>query len=339
MSSATSNRNENMEQEPDTMDTLLNSIKDHHHSVGSFLKFIEGAITDLRYTAYLNNRDVGRALDNITTAIQKARPVLDCQLVGGVGGRPGGDTYFGKELEALHKRVYEIETQRTVAREDLKNHRDVDRVFPLEDPDERRCRRRDLDWAQRNWLPEIAKQELRDASGKVMSAARAHLQLRSKHPLSLVRDPSADVPKAERHAAVRTALLENPDQPQSTFVKRYRVHPDTVQRTRRELEEAGAIPFLAHRHGPADHREASTQCERRDDIRGLADKTRRAKSPIETTTTAHHAETPATAGVRLSGEDEPSGDGAPISAVELARDNHWDGTNAVSERFAITHNR
>jgi hypothetical protein len=29
------------------------------------------------------------------------------------------------------------------------------------------------------------------------------------------------------------------------------VHPDTVRRTRHELEEAGVIPFLAHRHSKA----------------------------------------------------------------------------------------
>jgi hypothetical protein len=58
----------------------------------------------------------------------------------------------------------------------------------------------------------------------------------------------AALPNPDRHADLRAALLENPDQPQADFVKLCRVHPNTVRRTRRELEEAGAIPFLAHRH-------------------------------------------------------------------------------------------
>jgi len=40
-----------------------------------------------------------------------------------------------------------------------------------------------------------------------------------------------------------------PDQPQATFVKQFGVHPLTVRRCRRELEEGGAIPVLPHRHG------------------------------------------------------------------------------------------
>jgi hypothetical protein len=59
------------------------------------------------------------------------------------------------------------------------------------------------------------------------------------------------LPKANPHADLRAALLEDPDRPQAAFVKLCRVHPITVRRCRRELEEAGAIPVLAHRHGPS----------------------------------------------------------------------------------------
>jgi hypothetical protein len=58
--------------------------------------------------------------------------------------------------------------------------------------------------------------------------------------------------------AARNCEAGNPDQPQAVFVKRCRVHPDTVRRCRREPEEAGAIPFLAHRHGPAVRKDEPT---------------------------------------------------------------------------------
>ena len=282
-----------------------------HHAFGALLKRVEAIVVGYRYERYGARSKTGQALNRFINALNQLRRQLDHEFA--YVAHPddprwlsyrGSDTYLGDEVRAVHRIIFELEEAPTgLARE----------LFPPS-PNEREL--------------------FTSAIENLYAAGRGHTpRLPWDQPQRLLEAPD------ERHAAVRTALLENPDQPQSAFVKRYRVHPDTVQRTRRELEEAGAIPFLAHRHGPADHREASTQCERRDDIRGLADKTRRAKSPIETTTTAHHAETPATAGVRLSGEDEPSGDGAPISAVELARDNHWDGTNAVSERFSITHNR
>jgi hypothetical protein len=56
----------------------------------------------------------------------------------------------------------------------------------------------------------------------------------------------------DRHVDLCLALIENPDQPQAVFVKRFHVHPNTVRQTRRELEEAGEIPVLTHRHGPAN---------------------------------------------------------------------------------------
>jgi hypothetical protein len=62
--------------------------------------------------------------------------------------------------------------------------------------------------------------------------------------------------KAERYTSLREALIKNADQPQASFVKQFRVHPITVRRCRRELEEAGAIPVLAHRHGPTGQRHA-----------------------------------------------------------------------------------
>src|SRR5215469_11355634 len=83
-------------------ENLVRAIEDHHHSIGGFLKFAEAALTSLRYTSYLNDRDVGRALDGIIKAIKEARPALDRRRsspnVFSTGCRPGGDAYFGDEL-------------------------------------------------------------------------------------------------------------------------------------------------------------------------------------------------------------------------------------------------
>jgi len=60
----------------------------------------------------------------------------------------------------------------------------------------------------------------------------------------------------DRHVDLCLALIENPDQPQTVFVKRFHVHPNTVRQTRRELEEAGEFPVLTHWHGRTGQRRA-----------------------------------------------------------------------------------
>jgi hypothetical protein len=110
-------------------------------------------------------------------------------------------------------------------------------------------RRQEIEQQRREGKPQLrpsdeVKRGLADAIGNVMSAARGQPQLLpGDQPGALIEPPMTD-----RHATLRTALLENPDQPQAAFVKLCRVHPYTVRRCRRELEEAGAIPFLEHRH-------------------------------------------------------------------------------------------
>jgi hypothetical protein len=237
------------------IENTIRTIEDHHRAVGAFLKYVEAAITDLRYNSYLNDRgragadrEVGKGLDNIIKAIQQARPGLDRERTRRLGGRPGGDDYFGDELDRLHKLVYAIETKRKIHNEELQAHRELDRVTPLEDPDERKWRKQELALS-RFTLPDEIQQELDDTIGNVMSAARGHPQLLPGNPPVALDVLSVDAPPTtDRQAALRTALLENPNQPQATFVKLCRVHPNTVRRCRRELDEAGAIPFLAHRH-------------------------------------------------------------------------------------------
>jgi hypothetical protein len=233
---------------------IINAIEEHHRAVGAYLKTVEAHITHLQCTTYLNDPEANKALDGISKAIGKARPVLDRRRSGptGVssGCRPGGDAYYGPELDALHKLAYVIDTNRQNHQEYIQAQRKLDRVIPLEDPLERKWRRRELDAAERFILPDEAIQELDDTVGAVIAAARRQPQWTpGNQPLAL--DAPAETPMPDRHTDLRAALIENPDQPQAAFVKWFRVHPITVRRCRRELEEAGAIPILPHRHGPA----------------------------------------------------------------------------------------
>jgi hypothetical protein len=97
--------------------------------------------------------------------------------------------------------------------------------------------------------------EVRERFQHVVKEAIVATQSLPRKSFDWLLDPPPAVPmplpKANPHADLRAALLENPDQPQAAFVRRFRVHPITVRRCRRELEEAGVIPILAHRHGPA----------------------------------------------------------------------------------------
>jgi len=320
----------------DTLENLRDHLKDRHHAIGGFLKFTEAALIALQCSTFLNNRKACKALENIIKAIQKARPVFDLMHSSSEATfsrrneavRPGGTAYYGDELDALHKLKYVIETKRQIRQDDVRLQGQLYGQGYM-----REMREHYGPNALSFKLPDELKQELNAALADVLIAAR-------NQPPLFPGVPVARPSLGERHAAMRTAMIANPDQPQATFVKLYGMHPASVRLTRRELEEAGTIPFLPHRHGPAlGSRKPRRNANDGDDIRGLADKTRRAKSPIETTTTAHLAEAPATVRVRLSGEDEPGGDGAPIPVLEMARANHWDHSNTVSERLAATHNR
>jgi hypothetical protein len=91
------------------------------------------------------------------------------------------------------------------------------------------------------------------------------LEYTPEAPLAPVMDALGRLDKKERHAAVRAALTENPDRSQASLVKECKVHPDTVRRCRRELEEAGAIPVLPHRHGPVQASRRRVNLEAADD--------------------------------------------------------------------------
>jgi len=254
---------------PTDRDKLSQPIEDHHRAVGSFLKMIDAALIDLRYTHYLHDREVGGTTKKILKATQELRAVLDRRRTRSLGGRPGGDTYYGEELTSLHNLDYAIETALKIHQENLQSERKLDREIPLGvglpgDPTRRLSRRVQLTEAKRAPLEDHVRQELHQAIGAVVNAARQQPPLFDKDqpPPAAVSVP-APAMVTDRHAELRAALIANPDQPQAVFVARFRVHPDTVRRCRRELEAAGAIPILAHRlrrHTPLA--EAAGQAEK-----------------------------------------------------------------------------
>jgi hypothetical protein len=223
-----------------------------HHGWGALLKYVEALATAYRYGRYPRNSKTGKLFERFLTATRQLRNQLNWEY-GWVATEPlrpenwpdrdfrdshqawlrardqalTSSVYYGDEVRYLHQQVLTIEEAPTgLAR----------KLFPP-DPNEF----------------EIFK----DTVEQLVSAARCQTQKLPWHtPASLPLAPPAlpthaARPKADRHAVVRAALLENPDRPQAAFVKLCRVHPNTVRRCRQELEQAGAIPYLAHRHGPA----------------------------------------------------------------------------------------
>jgi hypothetical protein len=223
-----------------------------HHAWGALLKYIEAFATAYRYDRYPRNSKTVKKFERLLIAVRQLReqlnheygwvaaerllPKSDQERQAYSGARREElqrawlDVYYGDEVRDLHQLVFMLEEAPTgLAR----------KLFPP-DPSEREL--------------------FKDAIENLVGAARGQTQQlpwEAPPALSLAL-PALPMPvalsKADRHADLRAALLENPDQPQAAFVKRFRVHPLTVRRCRRELEETGAIPFLAHRHGPAQTR-------------------------------------------------------------------------------------
>jgi hypothetical protein len=225
---------------------------DHHRAIGGFLKFIEAGVMHLHYTTYLNNRDVTKALDGLNKAIQDVRRVLDYQRSDNLDVVPGDDAYFGPEIAALQKLSYQIEVSHKLRQKNIKAELKAVRAMPVDrtepywgpTPAQLRLQQKSrLEAAMLAPLPDPIKEELDIAIGAVVNAARQQPQLFDALPVVGIT-PAAIT---DRHSALRAALIENPDQPQAVFVERFRAHPRTVRRTRRELEQAGEIPVLTHR--------------------------------------------------------------------------------------------
>jgi hypothetical protein len=202
--------------------------KREHHAFGALLKRVEAIALAYRYGRYPKSSKTGRKFDRLISAIRALRPWLDHELSFVARQPHGSDAYFGQEVRDAQLLTYWLEARM--------------RGEPPPEQEEFITAIENLAAAGRHRLPQLfwdaAPRALKAPSQREISAARKIV---------------------ERRDAVRAALLANPDQPQAVFVKRCRVHPDTVRRTRRELEEAGVIPFLAHRHSNAAQRKRRAQ--------------------------------------------------------------------------------
>jgi hypothetical protein len=209
--------------------TQYGLTEQEHHAFGARLKQVEAIATAYRYTRYRKNSKIGKRLDRLIKAARDLRPILDNELAYVRGQNEGNrnwrqyhgsDAYFGPEVSAMQIATFLLDCPRMRGE-----------PAPVE-PDE----------------------FIRDVEN-LLTVGQRHPPRLPWHtpPAVLMAADSEPTPSArtDRHAAVRAGLLEDPDRPQATFVKLCRVHPDTVRRCRRQLEEAGAIPYLAHRHGPA----------------------------------------------------------------------------------------
>ena len=215
-------------------------IEREHHAWGAMLQYVETIAITYRYGRYPKSSKTGRKIDRFLKATRELRDQLnwECGWVtaaNSIGpGKPGfwdairqaqaSGVYHGDELRRLQWFVTNALDGGPPARA-------------------LRCLGIPVDEYQL---------EVRERFQHVVKEAivAATQSLPSK-PFNWLLAPPPPVPMpAVRpgHTDLRAALLEDPDQPQATFVRRFRVHPITVRRCRRELEEAGAIPYLEHRH-------------------------------------------------------------------------------------------
>jgi hypothetical protein len=196
------------------------------------LKRIEALAAAYRYTRYRKSSKIGKRIDRLVKAVRELRQLLDHEFAyvkGQNEGDPswfkyhGSDAYYGQTVRDMQIATACMDFAECVPSEP-----------PGITPDE--------------FVPVVenllAAAQEQPPGLPWRAGQRPPLQL----PWGTIQPQQ---PPSARYAGLRAALLEDPDQPQAAFVKRFRVHPITVKRCRRELEEAGAIPFLAHRHGPA----------------------------------------------------------------------------------------
>ena len=238
-----------------------------HHGWGALLKYAEALAIAYRYDRYRRNSKTGKRFERFLKATRELRDQLNLEY-GWVAAEhlspksfldPDFRVHYQEWLDArqqaLTSSVYYGDELR-----DLQRHV----IFEIEDgPPERMLEVLGLDPRERELYHKERRAVLTSQVEKLVAEARSQThQLPWDTPASLVLAPPplptpAALPKSNRHADLRLAMRETPDQPQAAFVKRFRVHPITVRRCRRELEEAGAIPFLAHRHAQRPKSEAA----------------------------------------------------------------------------------
>jgi hypothetical protein len=234
-----------------------------HHRWGALLKYIEAFATAYRYDRYPRNSKVGKKFERFLNATHQLRQELNLEYSWAAtehlrprypedyrdptAGRRAEAVWAKAHSAALTSNVYHDEKLLALWRQilDLENIGSqfgrlmLKNFYP--DPDERTC------------YLEAVRELFRETVEDLLVAAQGQMQrLPWKAPDVLALAPPAmPLPevrtRVDRHADLRSAMHENPDQPQAEFVKQFHVHPITVRRCRQMLEEAGEIPVLAHR--------------------------------------------------------------------------------------------
>jgi hypothetical protein len=222
-----------------------------HHAWGALLKYVEVIATAYRYERYPQSSKTGKKIERLITAICELREQL-CHEYGWVAAEhliPGRDhkghqDWWEARIKARNSDVYygkEIEKLQSFVCLELENGPPDQALRFLGIPEKEY-------WNEQRAL-------FQRVTEKAFLSTQVQAQrLPWESTVAALPPPILTIPaaKTDRHADLLAALRENPDQPQAAFVKLCRVHPNTVRRARRELEEAGAIPFLAHRHAAGE---------------------------------------------------------------------------------------
>jgi hypothetical protein len=220
-----------------------------HHAWGALLKYLEAYAIAYRYDRYPRNSKTGKKFDRLLKATRELRDQLNWECGWVMAENSVGRTHYQVWLEALSQAL----TSGVYHGDELRNLQSLVFFYLEEGPSEREFVMLGCDACEREEMRAVFMEQI----GKLVSAAQSQTKELSWKPAGLlpIALPAMPLPterlRVDRQAELRSAMRENPDQPQAAFVKQFRVHPITVRRTRRELEETGVIPVLSHRHGPS----------------------------------------------------------------------------------------
>jgi len=226
-----------------------------HHGWGALLKYIEAFAIAYRYDRYPRTSKTGKKFERFLKATRELRDQLNWEY-GWVAARPILDQrpshdrhekWVEARQQALTSDVYNSDELRA-----LQQHV----IHEIENgPPEQVLKALGYSRDERALYHEENRAVFMQKVEQLAVAAQGQTQALPWQPRGLlpIAPPTVTLPAAhgpvDCHADLRSAMRENPDQPQATFVKRFGAHPLTVKRCRRELEKAGAIPVLPHRHG------------------------------------------------------------------------------------------
>ena len=207
-------------------------IEREHYAWGALLKYVEVLATAYRYDRYLKSSKTGKKLDRLITAIRELREQLNHEY-----GWVATEHLIPKDCRDHEGRQDWREARIKALRSDVYNGKEMQdlKAYVF-------CRLAQ-GLSERTLFHSVVEKAF--LSTQVQAQRLPWESTAAGLPSPILTIPAA---KADRYADLRLALLENPDQPQAAFVAGFHVHPNTVRRCRRELEEAGVIPYLAHRH-------------------------------------------------------------------------------------------